>query len=126
VLNALATWTAGVKLDFKLPFVGMRLRLGSSITRKDIQVVDVTLVPPDLASAVEVRDGDVDQVLVEAIETVTAVVAKAAGGDDPFVLKESTVEFTFAITESGTISFGIEGEDSDTITHTLQIKLSAA
>jgi hypothetical protein len=124
VLNAVATMTAGAKLEFTLPFIGMPFRFGKSVTRKDTHVIDVTLVPPDLAPLKEIRDGDVDDVLVEAIDTVTAIVARAAGGDDPFVLKESAVELTFAITDTGSISLGVDADTSETVTHTLEIKLA--
>lgn len=125
VLHAVATMTAGAKLEFKIPFIGMEIKLGKAITRKDTHTIDITLVPPDLASEHEIRGGDVDDVLVEAIETVTAVMAYAAGGDDPFLLKESTVELVFAITDTGSISLGVDGETSDEITHTLKITLAA-
>jgi hypothetical protein len=46
---------------------------------------------------------------VEAIETIRAAVASAAGGDDPFVLNESTITISFAVTAEGTISIGVNG-----------------
>lgn len=124
VLHAVATSTMGAKLEFKIPFVGMNVKLGNVITHRDTHTIDITLVPPDLAPAHEIR-GDVDHVLVEAIETVTAVMAHAAGGDDPFLLKESTVELNFAVTETGSISLGFEGESGDELAHTLKITLAA-
>ena len=126
VLHAVATSTMGAKLKLTIPFVGMEIRLGTAITRRDTHTVDITLVPPDLVPAHEIRDGNVDHVLVEAVETVTAVVAHAAGGDDPFLLKESTVELCFAVTRTGSISLGLDGETGDDITHTLKITLAAS
>jgi len=46
---------------------------------------------------------------------------RAGGGDDPFLLKESTVELTFAVTDDGTISLGIDGDTRDEITHKLKL-----
>lgn len=43
----------------------------------------------------------VDQVLVDAIETIAAVIGQAADGDDPFLLKDSSVELTFTVTDTG-------------------------
>lgn len=125
ILNAVATTTTGAKLQFKLPFIGMNLSLGNSLTRRDTHTIDITLVPPDLAPAAEIRDGAVDQVLVDAIETITAVVARSAGGNDPFLLKESSVELVFAVTESGSISLGLNAEAKDEITHKLKLTLGA-
>ncbi|HVV21687.1 MAG TPA: trypco2 family protein [Pseudonocardiaceae bacterium] len=125
VLNAVATRQAGAKLQFTIPFIGMEIKLGTSVKREDTHTVDITLVPPDLAPGHEVRAGDVDEVLVEAIETVTAVAEHAAGGDDPFVLRDSTVELTFAITDTGSISLGVDAEAENAVTHTLKITFAA-
>jgi hypothetical protein len=126
ILNAVVTATTGAKLEFKIPFVGMNVQLGTSITRHDTHTIDITLVPPDLAHAHEVRAADVDQVLVDAIETITAVTAQAADGDDPFLLKESSVELTFTVTDTGSISLGLNAEAKGEITHKLRLVLTAA
>lgn len=126
VLNAVATTRGGAKLEFTIPFIGMSIKLGTAITVEDTHTIDITLVPPDLAPAHEIRAADVDDVLVDAIETVTAVMARAASGEDPFLLQESTVELTFAVTQDGSISLGVEGEAKDAITHKLRITLAAA
>lgn len=123
-LNAIATTSGGVKVEFKIPFVGMTVKFGRTLTAKDTHTLDLTLVPPDLAPGHEVRGGDVDHLLADAIEAIAAVVAHAAGGEDPFVLKESTVELSFAITEDGTISLGLDGHAADEITHRLKVTLA--
>lgn len=124
VLNAVATTTGGAKLEFKIPFIGMNVKLGTSVARHDTHTIDITLVPPDLAPAHEIRDGTVDEMLVDAIETVTTTVALAADGEDPFLLKESSVELTFAVTETGSISLGLDTETKDEITHKLKMTLT--
>lgn len=125
-LNAIATTSAGAKLEFKIPFLGMNVKFGSTLTTRDTHTIDITLVPPDLAQAHEIRDASVDQVLVEAIETILAVLADAAGGEDPFVLKESTVELSFALTEDGSISLGLDAETKDELTHKLKVTVAPA
>jgi hypothetical protein len=74
----------------------------------------------------DIGSADVDEVLVEAIQTVGAVMTRAAGGHDPFVLKESTVELTFAVTREGAISLGVSGETRDEVTHKLKLTLAPA
>ena len=64
-----------------------------------------------------------DDVLVEAIETIRAAVASAASGDDPFVLNDSTIRISFAVTAEGSISIGVNGSLSDELTHTLVLAL---
>jgi hypothetical protein len=63
---------------------------------------------------------------VEAIETIRAVVATAAAGDDPFVLNDSTITISFAVTAEGSISIGVNGSLSDELTHTLTLGLVPA
>ena len=86
ILDVVATKTAGGRLDFRVPFIGMKLRIGGKVTNKDTHTIDITLAPPAERATRQVRGGDVEEVLVNAIATVRAVVAEAAAGDDPWVL----------------------------------------
>jgi hypothetical protein len=104
----------------------MNVKLGAAVTTKNTHIIDIALIPQDLAPAHEVRGDEVDSVLLNAIDTITTVMTHAAGGDDPFLLKESTVELNFALTSDGSISLGVEGEIKDEITHKLKIALAAS
>jgi hypothetical protein len=98
----------------------MRLRVGGMVTKKDTHTIDMTLVPKEERA---VRGGDIEEVLVNAIETIREVMASAAAGKDPWVLSESTIDISFAITETGTISLGAEGELANEVTQTLRLGL---
>ena len=121
-LNAMATRTAGGGIDLRIPVLGARLRIGGSVTRHDTHTLDITLVPPE--PRFEVRGAEVETVLLEAIRTIRTVIALAADGDDPFVLDTSTVELSFAITATGSISLGFDGELENELTHTLRLSLA--
>ncbi|MFC3455018.1 trypco2 family protein [Amycolatopsis speibonae] len=123
-LNTVASTTAGGKFEFKVPVLGMAIKLGRALTAKDTHTIDLTLVPPDLAQAHEIRGDQVEDVLVEAIETIREVMSLAISGDEPYVLKDSSVELVFAITEEGTISLGLDNERKDEITHKLKLTLA--
>jgi hypothetical protein len=122
-LHAVATSSTGYKVELKIPFVGMTLKLGTAVTVTDTQTVDIALVPPDLAPRHEIRTADVDQLLVSAIETVAQVTAHAADGNDGFLLKESTITLALAVTRDGSISVVGEGTNQDDLVHTLAITL---
>jgi hypothetical protein len=124
ILRVIASETAGGRLDFRVPFIGMRLRLGATVTTKDTHTIDITLTPPKDRLTRQVRGGDVEEVLVNAIETIRDVMAGAAEGDDPWVLSTSTIDISFAITETGSISLGVEGELASELTHTLRLGLA--
>lgn len=125
-LHTVAVLTAGGGVDFRVPFLGMRLTVGGAVTRRDTHTVDIVLEPQDLMAQHEIRDGDVEAVLLDAIETIRAVMARAVSGDDPFLLGESTVELSFAVAKDGSITLGFNGEFKDEIIHTLRIGIRPA
>jgi Trypsin-co-occurring domain 2 len=125
-LNAVATRSLGGGLDFRIPFIGMQVKLGSKLTKQDTHRIDISLVPPDLKGRPELRDGDLGSVFVDAINTIRAAVASAATGDDPFILTESSVNISFAVTAEGTISLGVDGGLTNELTHTLTLGLVPA
>jgi hypothetical protein len=124
ILEVVASKTAGGGLDFCVPFIGMKLRLGAKVTKKDTHTIDIHLGPPKEGVARQVRSGEVEDVLVNAIATIRKVVAKAAEGDDPWILSESTIDISFAITQTGTLSLGADGELANELTHTLRLGLA--
>jgi hypothetical protein len=123
ILEVVANETVGGGLDFRLPFIGMKLRLGGKVTKNDTHTIDITLVPPEERDTRQVR-GDVEEVLVNAIATIREVIAKAAEGDDPWLLSASVIDISFAITQTGTISLGVDGELASEVTHTLRLGLA--
>jgi len=126
ILEAVASTTVGGGLDFRVPFIGMKLRLGTKVTSKDTHTINITLLPPDDRDTRQVRGGEVEDALVNAIATIRAVMARAAEGDDPWILSAGTVDISFAVTQSGTISRGMDGELADELTHTLRLGLAPA
>ncbi len=124
ILDVVAAKTVGGGLDFRVPFIGMKLRVGGKVTSKDTHTIDITLVPPEEHATRQVRGGDVEDVLVNAIATVRAVVTEAAAGDDPWALSASTIDIRFAITQTGTISLGVDGELANEVTQTLRLGLA--
>lgn len=124
-LHAVATHSLGGGLDFRIPFIGMAVKLGGKVTREDTHTIKMKLAPPDLTSRPELRDQDIDSILVDAVTTIRTAVASAAAGDDPFTLAESSVDIGFAITAEGTISLGVDGGLSDEVKHSLKLELVA-
>jgi len=125
VLHTIATRSSGGGLSFTVPFIGMQFKLGGKITRHDTHEVEISLVPPPADGETEEVRG-IEEVLVEAVETIRAAVASAAGGDDPFILQDSSVTIEFGVTAEGYISIGVDGSLSDELTHTLVLGLVPA
>ena len=125
ILDVVASKTAGGRLDFCVPFIGMKWSLGAKVTKKDTHTIDMTLVPPEEQDARQVR-GEVEDVLVNAIATIRHVMIEAAEGDDPWVLSAGGIDISFAITQTGTISLGVDGELANELTQTLRLRLVPA
>ena len=123
ILDVVAAKTAGGGLDFRVPFIGMKLRVGGKVTSKYTHTIDITLTPPEERATRQVRGGDVEDVFVNAIATIRAVATEAAAGDDPWVLSATTIDIRFAITHTGTISLGVDGELANEVTQTLRLGL---
>jgi hypothetical protein len=124
ILEALAHEAAGGGLNFRVPVIGMKLAAGMKVTKDMTHTIDITLVPPDEREAHEVRGADIEDVLVDAITTIRTAVTSAAEGDDPWILSAGTISITFAVTQTGTISLGIDGELAGELTHTLRLDLA--
>jgi hypothetical protein len=122
-LEVVASKTAGGGLEFFVPFIGMKLKMGARVTKEETHTIDITLVPPQEPKVREVRGGDVETALVESITTIREAMVSAAGGDDPWVLSEGTVDIKFAVTKTGTISIGADGELVGALTNTLRLVL---
>ncbi|WP_444951530.1 trypco2 family protein [Micromonospora ureilytica] len=123
ILSAVATTKFGGGLDFRVPVIGWKVKVGGNRSRQKTHTIDITLVAEDLQDRHELRNSDVEETLGEAITTIRAVVAAGIEGDDPLVLKAGTVELVFGVTDQGTISVGAEGELTDEVTNTLRIEL---
>jgi hypothetical protein len=125
ILDVMVSKTAGGRMDFRVPFIGMKLSVGAKVTKKDTHTIDITLVPPRGQPTRQVRGGEVEDVLVNAIATIRDVMTQAAEGDDPWVLAAGTIDLSFAITRTGSISLGADGELANELTHTLRLRLAA-
>ena len=123
VLQALASKTAGGALDFRVPFIGMKLRAGTKVTDKSTHTISMNLKPPDQPTR-KVRGGNVEDTLVNAIMTIRSAMTHAAAGPDPWVLSAGTVNITFGVTKAGSISVGANGELANEVTHTLRLSLA--
>jgi len=121
ILRAVASKSLGGTLDFRIPFIGMKLIAGTKVTSQDTHTIDMVLTPP-VQEVFGVR-GEVEDALVDAITTIRKTTASAAVGDDPWALSKGTVDLTFAVTKTGSISLGIDGELAGEVTHTLRLGL---
>jgi hypothetical protein len=123
VLNVVATESGGGRLDLRVPFIGMKLSMGTKVTKQDTHTIDITLVPPEPDPELREVRGDIETALVDAINTIRDVMASAAAGEDPWELSTSQVELSFVVTSEGSISLGAEAEFTNEVTNKLRLVL---
>jgi hypothetical protein len=124
VLTVIAISELGGGIDIRVPVVGLRMKIGAKSIRRNTHILDITLQPPDKSPGQELRDGNVEDTLVDAVTTIRNVVAGAAEGDDPWLLAAGIVDISFVISESGTLVLGVEGEINSEVTQTLRLGLT--
>src|SRR5262249_12700256 len=61
-LHTVAVLTAGGGIDFRVPFLGMRLTVGGAIAKRDTHTLNIVLEAQDLRAEHEIRDSDVEAV----------------------------------------------------------------
>ncbi|MEK8105130.1 trypco2 family protein [Micromonospora sp. M12] len=79
ILSAIVTTKLGGGLDFRVPVIGWKVKVGGSHSRQRTHTIDITLVTADLQDRHELRGSPVEETLVEAITTIRAVVAAGTG-----------------------------------------------
>jgi hypothetical protein len=124
-LHALARRDLGARLEFRIPVLGMPVSFGAKLTTRDTHQIRISLVPA--AYSHEVRGGaEVEETLVQAIETIRAVVARGVGDGDAFEHRSSEVELSFAVTQDGSIALVGTADLTGEVTHTLKLTLGPA
>lgn len=123
-LAVVAAKSAGGRLAVRVPVIGMEFSAGGKITRNGSHTIDITLAPPEPSPLRETRGPSVSDALVAAITTIRDAMASAATGDDPWHLSAGEITISFAVTKTGTIAVGADGELASEITHTLRLRLA--
>jgi Trypsin-co-occurring domain 2 len=120
-LHAVTTMDLGGGIEFRLPVIGTPIKIGARTVQQQTHTLHVELAADDLPTY-EIRDTGVEEVLVEAIESIRHIMAVADGDDDPMSLRTGSVELVFGVTDQGTVSLGANSELTDEITHTLRLE----
>jgi hypothetical protein len=124
-LHAVAKREFGAKLEFRIPVLGLPVSVGARSGTHDTHTIRIRLEPASGVHAVR-GGGEIEETLVQAIETIRAVVARGLGDQDAFVHASSEVELTFAVTGTGSIALVGTADLTDEVTHTLKLTLGPA
>lgn len=123
-LQAVATHGAGGALEFRVPVIGAHLHFGAKREQRLAHTIEVSLVP-DGEPRHEVRSGTVEDTLVEALEKIKKLIARAGTGEQPWRLVSGSVEVSFGVTSTGTLSLGVDASHRDETVNTLRLHLAS-
>lgn len=121
-LRVMMDTAAGGRVDVRVPVIGAHLRIGGQRKRHRMHTVRVQLVPERYGRARH-DHGAGDEELVEALRAVRNLMDRAGDGGHSWSVSAGTVEVSFAITEQGSISVGLNSDHRDEHVHSLQLEL---
>jgi hypothetical protein len=126
-LKAYAERDGGLKIKFRIPFIGTDVQFGSHAGASRAHTIEMSLTPPVAAPSRALRGQDsVEGALTDAIATIRDTMLAASAGDLPWVLSDSRVEIAFGVTRDGTFSVGVDASSKETLDQTLTLRLRGA
>jgi hypothetical protein len=124
-LHVMMDTTVGGKVEVRVPVIGARLRIGGRRIRHRMHTVHVMLVPEHYGRARH-DHGPGDDELVSALHAVKDLMDPTSAGGHSWSVAGGTVQVSFAVTEEGSISVGLNSDHSDEHVHSLQLELQPA
>jgi hypothetical protein len=121
-LQVMMDTTVGGKVDVRVPVIGAHLRIGGRRIRHRMHTVHVVMVPEHYGRA-QHDHGPGDQELVSALHAIKDLMEPGSPGGHSWSVATSTVQVSFAVTEEGSISVGLNSDRSDEHVHSLQLEL---
>jgi len=117
--------TVGGKVDVRVPVIGAHLRIGGRRVRQRMHTVQVMLVPEHYGRARH-DHGAGDEELVMALRAIRDLMDPSGHGGHSWSVAGGTVQVSFAVTDEGSISVGLNSDRSDEHVHSLQLELRPA
>lgn len=125
-LQVMMDTTHGGTVDLRVPVIGARLRIGGRRVRHRMHTVHLTLVP-EHNGRTRHDHGSGDEELVMALRAIRELMdPDTTRGGHSWSISGGTVQVSFAVTEEGSISVGLNSERSDEHVHSLQLELRPA
>ncbi|SRR5260221_6549500 len=121
-LSIAAVHSRGGGVHFRVAVIGTEISFGSKQERRQTHTLNLTLTPTK-ESGPELRDGEIEHVLVDAIVTVYSPMERAGSGDQPWALESGVIDIVFAVSETGSITLGIDADRTGEITHAMRLSM---
>jgi hypothetical protein len=117
---------AGGELKITIPVIGVGVTAGAELTSKDLQTIQLTLVPVISTTRTSTRAEAFEKELVKGIKAIQEGIKNAAEGEPKFALKDAFVELNFVVNTKGEISLLAKGSGQSEFAQTVKLFLVSA
>ena len=124
-LKAVVEKVAGGELKITIPVIGS-LGASAELTSKELQTIQLTLVPARSTTRTATRTEAFEKELVKAIKAIQEGIKNASEGEPKFALKDAFVELNFVVNAKGEISLLAKGSGQSEFAQTVKLFLVSA
>jgi hypothetical protein len=124
-LKCMVERKAGGELKIKIPIIDTSLGLSGGFTSKELQTIQLTLVPIESRTRPFIRPEVFEKELIEAIRFIREGIRNAAVGEPEFTLENAFVEFNFVVNSNVEISLLAKGSGQSEVAQTVKLFLAS-
>ena len=124
-LKAVVEKVAGGELKITIPVIGS-LGASAELASKDLQTIQLTLVPARSTTRTATRTEAFEKDIVKAIKAIQEGIKNASEGEPKFTLKDASVELNFVVNAKGEISLLAKGSGQSEFAQTVKLSLVSA
>ena len=125
-LKGVVEKAAGGELKIKIPVVDVSLGASAELASKELQTIQLTLVPVRSTTRTATRTEAFEKDLVKAIKAIQEGIRNASEGEPKFTLKDAFVELNFVVNTKGEISLLAKGSGQSEFAQTVKLFLVSA
>ena len=125
-LKGVVEKVAGGELKIKIPVVDVSLGASAELASKELQTIQLTLVPARSTTRTATRTEAFEKDLVKAIKAIQEGIKNASEGEPKFTLKDASVELNFVVNAKGEISLLAKGSGQSEFAQTVKLSLVSA
>jgi hypothetical protein len=122
-LKGLVEKGAGGELKIKIPMIDASLGIETEITSKELQTIQLTLVPVKAMTRSGFSTEAFEKELVKAIKDIREGIKNAATTEPKFLLQSASVELNFEVNCKGEIALLAKGSGKSDVAQTVKLFL---
>jgi hypothetical protein len=120
-LKGLVEKNVGGELKIKIPVIDTGFGAKADVTSKELQTIQLTLVPIKSTTRSSTRSESFEKELVEAIRAIREGIKNAAANEPKFTLQNAFVELNFVLNSKVEIAFLAKGSGQSEAAQTVKL-----